>query len=128
MKKYRIQLLAAILLLTGCSQRLFPPNGSSIQPMALESLLKKKNVVLIDVRTAAEYEEGHLPDAQLMDVQQEAQFLQQAQALDVNGSYVLYCRSGRRSQVAKELLLKKGFKNVVDLEGGFLRWKGKTEK
>lgn len=128
MKKRLICALGAIMLLAACSNKQFPQTGSSIQPASLESLIQKKKVQLIDVRTAAEYQEGHIPGASLMDVQQESSFLQQIQSLDANGRYVLYCRSGRRSKTAKELMIQKGFKHVVDLEGGFLGWKGNTEK
>ncbi|MFM7672393.1 MAG: rhodanese-like domain-containing protein [Bacteroidota bacterium] len=128
MKNFIPILLSAVWLLTACSIKQFPQTGYTIQPVALESLMRHKQIQLIDVRTLAEYQEGHIPGAHLIDVQQEAQFIQQIQTLDVNRPYVLYCRSGRRSKTAKDLMMQKGFKKVVDLQGGFMGWKGNTEK
>jgi rhodanese-related sulfurtransferase len=128
MKNQLILTLCAVMFLSACSSKQFPQTGSTIQPEALGSLIQKKKVQLIDVRTAAEYQEGHIPGASLMDVQQETRFLQQIQQLDTNQQYVVYCRSGRRSKTAKELMIQKGFKKVVDLEGGIMAWRGKTEK
>jgi len=41
---------------------------------------------------------------------------------------VVYCRSGKRSKQAMDLMQKQGFKKVVDLDGGIQAWKGATEK
>lgn len=124
MKKTLAPLLCALICLLACSYKQFPQSGTSIKPDQLETITAKKNVILIDVRTESEFKEGHIPGAQLMDVMQEANFLQQIKSLNPNKAYVVYCRSGRRSKKAMELMQQNGFKQVVDLEGGIQAWTG----
>ncbi len=127
-QKIRWSLLLVLITLAACSNKQFPQTGTSIEPEKLSSLTARPGVSLIDVRTEGEYKEGHIPGAIQMDVLQEAQFLQQIQALDPKKSYVLYCRSGRRSKQAMDLMQKQGFQKVVHLEGGIESWKGPKEK
>lgn len=79
-------------------------------------------VTLVDVRTAEEYAEGHIPDALNIDVLQD-DFTQKATArLPKDRRVAVYCRSGKRSLKAAALLVKAGYK-VVNLKGGWLEWK-----
>jgi len=128
MRNYFFLALVAIVGLVSRSNKQFPQSGTSIPPAKLQSLIEKKKVQLIDVRTEGEYKEGHIAGAGLIDVLQEASFQQQIQTLDRNKSYVVYCRSGKRSKQAMDLMQKQGFKKVVDLDGGIQAWKGATEK
>lgn len=81
-----------------------PTNGEGVEVSA----------VLIDVRTPEEYAAGHLDGALNYDF--EAGVFGAALAdLDPSASYALYCRSGRRSALALELMKENGFTNVVDL-------------
>jgi phage shock protein E len=66
--------------------------------------------IVIDVRTPAEYSEGHLDGAVNIDVQ-DANFGTILSQLPTDGEYVVYCRSGNRSAKAA------GFTNVVDAGG-----------
>ncbi len=78
-------------------------------------------VMLVDVRTAEEYAEGHIPDALNIDVLQD-DFTQKATArLPKDRRVAVYCRSGKRSLKAAALLVKAGYK-VVNLKGGWLEW------
>lgn len=78
-------------------------------------------VTLVDVRTAEEYAEGHIPDALNIDVLQD-DFTQKATArLPKDRRVAVYCRSGKRSHKAAALLVKAGYK-VVNLKGGWLEW------
>lgn len=78
----------------------------------LETLAK--NHQLIDVRTAEEYELGHVQGALLHPVQQIETF-----NLPNDRTYYIYCRSGRRSHNAAEALATRGYE-VVNLDGGYL--------
>lgn len=69
---------------------------------------------LIDVRTPAEFSEGHVQGAVNIDVSA-ADFEAQIATLDKETPYNLYCRSGNRSAVAAEIMRNAGFVNVVDL-------------
>ncbi|MBR5541865.1 MAG: rhodanese-like domain-containing protein [Bacteroides sp.] len=87
-----------------------------------EELIKDSNVQLLDVRTLEEYTEGHIPGCINIDVKDEAGFLVAVdELLDKSKKIAVYCRSGRRSRTAAEILIKKGFK-VYNLDKGILNW------
>lgn len=70
----------------------------------------------IDVRSAAEYESGHLPGARNIEFDRiGAQIAAVTQ--DKDQAIVLYCKSGRRSGFAKQTLLKLGYRNVHNAGG-----------
>ncbi len=128
MKKNVTTLLLLGMLLSACTINRLPTAGTSISSTELKKLSDRGKVSLIDARTDGEYKEGHIPGASLMDVLQEANFLQHIQSLDKSKPYVVYCRSGKRSKRAMELMLQNGFKHVSDLDGGIQGWSGPTEK
>ena len=70
--------------------------------------------VVIDVRTVAEFAEGHVQGAINLDVESGA-FQAKLSSLDKSVGYALYCRSGRRSAIAAELMATAGFTEVRDL-------------
>ncbi|MCW5952408.1 MAG: rhodanese-like domain-containing protein [Propionibacteriaceae bacterium] len=72
--------------------------------------------VVVDVRTPAEFAEGHLEGALNIDLQS-GSFEQQIGALPTDGSYVVYCRSGNRSAQAAGIMAKLGLEQVVDAGG-----------
>lgn len=72
--------------------------------------------VLVDVRTPAEFADGHLEGAVNLPVES-PDFAAAVATLDPGAEYVVYCRSGRRSAIAADLMVDAGL-TVVDL-GGF---------
>jgi len=84
-------------------------------------LLLLDEVQLVDVRTAEEYQSGHIEGAVNIDVQQE-DFKSKAGKLDKNKPVLVYCRSGKRSSNAGSILESMGFKRIVNLDGGMLAW------
>ena len=94
-------------------------NLSSAQ---FEELIKNENVQLLDVRTLAEHMEGHIPGSLNINVKDENFANCIDELLDKNRREVaVYCRSGRRSRTAADILVKKGFK-VYNLDKGILNW------
>ena len=87
-----------------------------------------KNVVILDVRTADEFKEGHLPAAKNIDVLQSDAFKKAIAALPKDKTYLLYCRSGKRSATAVNLMKESGFADVKHLQKGITGWDGETEK
>ena len=86
-----------------------------------EELIKNPNVQLVDVRTLAEHMEGHIPGSLHINVKDE-QFSSRADdLLDKGKDVAVYCRSGRRSRTAADILVKKGF-NVNNLDKGIMNW------
>ena len=93
-------------------------NLSSAQ---FEELIKNENVQLLDVRTLAEHMEGHIPGSLNINVKDENFASCVDDLLDTNKEVAVYCRSGRRSRTAADILVKKGFK-VYNLDKGILNW------
>ncbi len=86
-------------------------NGSSNDSVVDESV---QEVVLIDVRTSEEFAEGHLVGALNLNVEDGT--LEAALAgLDPSDTYQVYCRTGRRSAIAYDLMAANGFTDVTDL-------------
>ena len=109
---------------------MFMQNGSANQKMSYEELQNKlnakENFVLLDVRTQEEFDAGHIPTAILLPYDEIN--LKAATVLpDKEKEIVLYCRSGRRSAIAKKALVKLGYKDVKDF-GGISRWQGELVK
>lgn len=71
-------------------------------------------IVLIDVRTTEEFAEGHLEGALNLNVE-DGTLEQALSGLDPNDTYQVYCRTGRRSAIAYDLMVANGFTNVSDL-------------
>ena len=86
-----------------------------------EELIKSENVQLVDVRTLAEHMEEHIPGSLNINVQDENFASCIDDLLDKKKEVAVYCRSGRRSRTAAEILVKKGFK-VYNLDKGILNW------
>lgn len=109
-------------------QDLAAQSTTPISERKFSRLIKKHNAVLLDVRTKEEYQEGHIPGAVLIDVNKQDDFLQQVQKLDKSKRYLLYCRSGKRSEKALVLMKENGFRKLFHLEDGFEGWDGNKEK
>jgi thioredoxin len=113
-------LLVLILLVTGLS--------SQAQPVAADTfatqLKQSSNAQLIDVRTPAEFADGHLPDAVNIN-SQDPNFNQTLSQLDKSKPVFVYCLSGGRSKGAVEKLHELGYTNVHELKGGYLKWSSK---
>ena len=84
-----------------------------------------EKVQLIDVRTPAEFREGHIENATNIDVTG-ADFETKIQALDKSKPVYVYCRSGHRSNIASKKMEEAGFKQIYDLKGGIKAWSGPT--
>ncbi len=89
--------------------------------------LKNQGYTIIDVRTAEEFGEGHIDAAVLINMHS-SDFIDKINALDKSGRYLVYCRSGRRSAKAVQIMLEAGIKEALNLSGGIIAWKkaGKT--
>ena len=87
-------------------------------------MLSNGHGILLDVRTPAEFAEGHLQGAINIDYNNDG-FAAALDTLDKNKQYEVYCRSGHRSGESAEMMSKKGFKKIYDLEGGILKWQEK---
>ncbi len=89
--------------------------------------LRNQGYSIIDVRTDEEFGEGHIETAVLINLHS-SDFIDKINALDKSGRYLVYCRSGRRSAKAVQIMLDAGIKEALNLSGGIIAWKkaGKT--
>lgn len=87
-----------------------------------EKLITDENVQCVDVRTVAEYSEGHIPGSLNINVMDESFALNAGEMLDKSRPVAVYCKSGRRSRKAANILVKKGF-SVSNLDKGIEGWK-----
>ncbi len=98
-------------------------NITSVSAPEFDKEIKANSVQLLDVRTPQEYAEGHIDGASNINIQSD-DFQQRAEKeLSKDSTILVYCRSGRRSMEAAEMLTKLGYK-VVNLKGGIIEWKG----
>ena len=118
MSKSLFILMLSILGFMSCTAQ----NGSSIDSKEAYGLIKAaSNIAILDVRTAKEFADGHVAGAVNIDVNQ-ADFAQKIDQLDRSKTYIVYCRSGRRSSKAVGIMATKGFKNLYNVSDGFLGW------
>ncbi|MGM9693677.1 MAG: rhodanese-like domain-containing protein [Alloprevotella sp.] len=105
--------------LLGCTAQ--SPKFESLDTDDFEKLIADTAVVRLDVRTAEEFAEGHIVNAVNIDVMQEDFEKNATTLLPKDKIIAVYCRSGRRSKKAAEILTDNGFK-VKELNGGFTAW------
>ncbi|WP_222982978.1 rhodanese-like domain-containing protein [Flagellimonas meishanensis] len=94
-----------------------------LDPETYKKAIAKPKVQLVDVRTAREFNAGHIKGAQNMDFFQRSTFEAGFSKMDKSQPVYLYCQSGNRSQKAAKRLLRMGFTEVLDLKGGYKAWK-----
>lgn len=84
-----------------------------------------ENAVLLDVRTAEEFGEGHIAGALNIDIFSPL-FKEEIEKLDKNKAYYIVCRSGGRSASAAGAMETLGFQQVSNLDGGMMGWMGEV--
>jgi rhodanese-related sulfurtransferase len=92
---------------------------STVTPAEASTAIDE-GATVIDVRTPAEFAAGHIPDAVNINVES-ASFAAEIAELDQSETYVVYCRTGRRSALAADQMAEAGFSSVKDL-GGLSSW------
>ena len=116
MKKAIAAVFASALVLSGCS------SNSAVTDLGAADFVAQSQaagVVIIDVRTAGEFNEGHITNAINIDVQSSS-FDSDIAALDKNATYALYCRSGNRSGIAAGKMSDAGFTSILNAQVGFV--------
>lgn len=99
-----------------------PKEVKHIKVSELSELAKVNNTIFLDVRTPEEFLEGYIPNATHIDFYSD-DFQDQIQKLDKSKAYIVYCKSGMRSQQASKLMSDLGFVKVYNLIGGYDAWK-----
>lgn len=114
---------ALVLVLTSMVSCHSQPASNSVGPADFEKGMTAANVQILDVRTAAEYQSGHIKNALLADWTNQQQFMDRISYVDKDKPVYVYCLAGGRSNAAAQWMRSNGFKTVVELQGGMNAWK-----
>ena len=94
----------------------------TINTAAFSKAIAQTDAQILDVRTAGEYQSGHIANALQANWLDPKEFKNRTQYLDKTKTIYVYCQSGGRSASAQTALIQAGF-NVVNLEGGISNWR-----
>lgn len=118
-----VLLMGGYLLLKSRGKQ--PTAASGFRSLSVDEakkMIKDKAVMVLDVRTPMETASGTIANAKTINVASPS-FTKEVNALDKAATYIVYCRSGRRSANACNIMAKEGFENIYNLTGGYSAWK-----
>ena len=132
---FAVPFLMILFVFVGCNgqQKETADDGSTklsyeqISGEAAKQIIDSQSgYVIIDARTQAEYDSGHIKNAIMIP---EYEISEKAAKMlpDKEQLILVYCRSGRRSKIAAQALVDLGYTNVKEF-GGIIDWKYETEK
>jgi len=91
-----------------------------ISPQQAKDLIDNQEAQIVDIRDPGSYQLGHIPNAVLLDNNNLAQFIADA---DQSKPLVVYCYHGNSSQPAAAYLNEQGFEKSYSMDGGFEHWR-----
>ena len=109
------------LFFASCAQST-QSSQSTISAQAFSDAIKTPGIQILDVRTAGEFNAGHIQNALQANWNDNKEFEERTKHLDKNQTVYVYCQAGGRSAAAQSYLIEKGYK-VINLEGGMSNWK-----
>ena len=128
MKKL-IFLFLAVMMLTACGQANENPKEAIYMNINAEEAKKimdtESGYIILDVRTQEEYDEAHIPGA-IVIPNTEIEARAESELTDKDQMILVYCRSGRRSKLAAEILVELGYTKIYEF-GGIIDWPYETE-
>ncbi len=120
-----LSLIFFIALVSGSCGKGSNDGSTLVTPEELAQ--KQDNIVLIDVRTPAEFEQGHLENSVNINIS-DSSFEEEIGKLDRTQPVYVYCKVGGRSAKAASILQEMGFEEVYDLKGGIQNWERRGMK
>ena len=134
LKSFILSISLACLIGSACSNNGNPGVANqdfqftNMKAVETAKILKENpDAVVLDIRTPAEFNEGHIPNAVNIDYKADS-FESELGKLDRDATYVMHCRSGRRSANSFETFKKLGFKNIIHMDDGILGWEEELVK
>ena len=127
-------LIIGVLLTSGCIQTKTNTAKSETQIQIIENITPEEayiliqenkdnpNFVILDVRTPEEFLGEYIENAVNLDYYSDT-FRNNLDKLDKNKTYLIYCRSGRRSENALNIMKELDFREVYNMLGGVVKWK-----
>lgn len=129
-------LIIGVLLASGCIQTENNTAQSETKIQIIESITPEEayiliqenkdnpNFVILDVRTPEEFLGEYIENAVNLDYYSDT-FRNDLDKLDKNRTYLIYCKSGRRSENALNIMKEQDFREVYNMLGGIIEWKSK---
>ena len=128
MKKL-VFLFLAVMMLTACGQHTENDQGAVYVNITAEEAKEimdtQEGYIILDVRTREEYDQGHIPGATQISHEEIAEKAEKV-LTDKDQLILVYCRSGRRSKIAAEILVDLGYTNIKEF-GGIIDWPYEVE-
>jgi rhodanese-related sulfurtransferase len=116
--------LFLVFSMMGCSKKIY--QKETVMQLPVEDYLSKmeeeKDYYLLDIRTGMEYKSNHIDGAQHINFLSFS-FGKKIAQLDTTRTVFIYCQTAHRSPLVAKKLWKKGFRKIIDLEGGFQKYK-----
>ena len=129
MMKKLFFLLLAVMLLTACGQDRENDQGAVYVNITAEEAKQimdsEEGYIILDVRTQEEYDQRHIPGAIVISHEEIAEKAEKV-LTDKEQLILVYCRSGRRSKIAAEVLVELGYTNIKEF-GGIIDWPYEVE-
>ncbi len=98
----------------------------TFEPKEAMELIQKNannpNFVILDIRTPEEFDSGHIAGAININYHSDS-FIEDLDKLDKSKTYLVYCRTGRRSGDAVSIMTRLGFKEIYRIKGDIVKWK-----
>lgn len=117
MKKILVSMMCVLSLQLGLAE-----NVQHLQsPQNYHEMIQDHTIQLVDVRTAEEFNAGTIGHAKNIDYLS-SEFIEGLNVLNKDEPVYIFCRSGNRSQKARQIMLEHGFTQVYDLDGGYNAW------
>lgn len=118
---FLVAALLAILSLLIWNLVTDPGSKGTVDPLGATELINHQNAVVVDVRPAADFNQGHIINAINIPM---SSFKEQLQTLNKykDRPLILVCRSGNQSGSASKILHKEGFEKAYNLRGGMMAW------
>ncbi len=135
MKHFIILLIGVFVFFSSCSSQVKPETKTETKSennqklpqeinskQAFDMLKKDSSVIVVDVRTPMEFNQGHIKGAVNINISSR-DFKQKVDALNEKGkAYLVYCRTHNRSTGAVKYMRENGFTNVYQMMDGFSGW------
>lgn len=125
--KYLLSFSIMMLLSIGCKDKIVVPADTVTYKNvdvadAKDMMTNIKDLIILDVRTPGETDQGIIPNAIVIDYRS-SNFDSEIAKLDKSKSYLVYCKSGGRSVSASKKMIDAGFTKVTNMKGGYSAWK-----
>ncbi|MCF8236095.1 MAG: hypothetical protein K9G67_14005 [Bacteroidales bacterium] len=116
-------IVAILLILTaGCSDSNFKTISQEKAVLMMEENHHNADFMVLDLRTPAEYAEGHIEGAVNLDFKNEC-FTGSLETMDRDKTYLIHCRTVNKAGKTLDIMKELGFKEVYLMDGGFKAWK-----